>query len=238
MRFAFDVDEWHVDCSDGLMKKSMKNRLQIERSLLKRFSCLLFFVWLQSPTVLLASTHTNIWRFWAGGWPHVTSIGGLNDEQAADRSFLLAGFGYSRILRQNHTASIRYCLDIILADTQMPIVSEVSQNANLKESVYGLGLMPVGLQWNFRPSQHLQPFANLSAGFVKFQKSVPLADETKLNFALEAGAGVEYHLGRFSAVHVGIKLHHISNGGTGHANPGINSAIPYAGITIFNIRRD
>lgn len=140
-------------------------------------------------------------------------------------------------MRQNHMASTRYCLDIILVDTQMPIVSQVP-NANLKESVYGLGLMPVGLQWNFRPSQHLQPFASLSAGFVNFQKSVPFADETKFNFALETGAGVEYHLGRVSAVQVGIKLHHVSNAGTGHAIPGINSAIPYVGIVIFNLGRD
>lgn len=220
------------------MKKILKNRLQIERSLLKKCSCLLFFVWLQIPTVLLASTHANIWRFWGGGWSQVTSIGGLNDEQAGDRSFVLAGFGYGRILRENHTASLRYCVDIILADTQMPIIRKVLPNANLKESVYGLGLMPVGLQWNFRPSQQLQPFVSLSAGFVNFQKSVPLPDETKFNFALEAGTGVEYHLGRVTAVQVGIKLHHISNAGRGKANPGINSAIPYAGITIISFGSD
>ena len=88
-------------------------------------------------------------------------------------------------------------------------------------AVYAGGAEPVGLQLNFRNHHKLQPFVNATGGFLYFTEQVPVADSSQYNFTFSFGGGVEIFSSRHS-LSFGGRYHHISNGGTGNHNPGID----------------
>jgi hypothetical protein len=50
---------------------------------------------------------------------------------------------------------------------------------------------------------------------------------------LETGPGVQYFVTDRLTWTMGVRLHHISNGGLGDRNTGINGVLPYVGISFF-----
>ena len=56
---------------------------------------------------------------------------------------------------------------------------------------------------------------------------------TQFEFTLETGFGVHYFLTERLTWIMGARLHHISNGGLGERNTGINGVLPYVGIACF-----
>jgi opacity protein-like surface antigen len=140
------------------------------------------------------------------------------------------GIGYNRKLGIIHNIIIEYNMRIDLySNYSYPDFDSNGQRSSLS----GLGLSPLGFQLNFLSSQNVQPFINTSAGVIFLENPFPDFRGSKLNFTLSAGGGVEIRLSGSVSLSAGIKYHHLSNGGRGQVNPGVDSTIYYTAITFF-----
>jgi opacity protein-like surface antigen len=100
-------------------------------------------------------------------------------------------------------------------------------------SYSGIGIAPLGFQFNLNQHSIVQPFIKSSTGFMYFKKPFPDNRGVQFNFTLELGAGVEIMVLDNLSLSVGYKYHHMSNGQLGEINPGVDSNIFYTGFTIF-----
>lgn len=168
---------------------------------------------------------TNEFGLWAGGSPDSTkSIGSTED-----RSLLLVGLRYGRILAAWESLSLEYTLDIFPA----AVVFEPDDVRSGNSTIYGAGLSPLGLKVNFGQESWIKPFVAASVGFLYFQDDVPVPHSSRFNFTPEIGVGVQFFLAPKRAVTLGYKFHHMSNANTGSSNPGMDSHVIYAGFSFF-----
>ena len=96
--------------------------------------------------------------------------------------------------------------------------------------VYGAGAMPVFLRWTLDAHEHVRPFVELAGGILGTNRDVP-ERTSRFNFIAYGGAGLR--IGRRPAMLVGYRWNHISNGDRVSRNPGINSHMFYAGVSIL-----
>jgi len=87
-----------------------------------------------------------------------------------------------------------------------------------------MGLIPL----RFSVPVWASPGGNLlqvesGAGILLFDKSYPNSLGTSLNAVVDIGASYTFRLTHRTALGIGYRLHHISNGGSGQINPGIDS---------------
>ena len=180
----------------------------------------------------------NEFGFWGGFSPAATTIfGGLTDAEASDRKFFLAAFRYGRTLVANDSVALQYTLDAIplaVATGNIESVTTVGGVTTFRrETAYGGGLTPLGLQLDFANGSRVHPFVHVNGGGLIFNKSVPLPDAGKFAFVGEAGTGVRVFTSERRAVTLGFKFHHISNGDRTGSNRGLNQFVVYAGFSIF-----
>src|ERR1041385_5282081 len=96
----------------------------------------------------------NEFGFWGGVSPKATTIfGGLHDDEAEDRKFFIAAFRYGRTLAANNSLALQYTLDAVpAAGAPGTIVSRTSVGGVTtfqRETAYGGGIPPLGLQLDF-----------------------------------------------------------------------------------------
>lgn len=180
----------------------------------------------------------NEFGFWAGFSPKATTIfGGLRDDEADDRKFVIAAFRYGRTLAANDSLALQYTLDAIpLALATGTIVSRTTVAGVTtfnRETAYGAGVTPLGLQLDFANGSKVHPFVHVNGGLLWFNKSVPIEDAGKLALVGEAGGGVRVFTSEKRAVSIGVRFHHISNGDRAGSNRGLNQFVIYAGFSIF-----
>lgn len=95
----------------------------------------------------------------------------------------------------------------------------------------GLGLIPFRLHLPFmRKDNH--PFLTTSAGFLFTELAFPDERGTRLNYLLDFGLGYRFRLTPAAALQAGYNLHHLSNGGTGIINPGVDSHMFFISILL------
>ncbi len=180
----------------------------------------------------------NEFGFWGGFSPAATTIfGGLRDDEAEDRKFFIAGLRYGRTLAANHTLALQYQFDAIpVAVATGTIVTRLNAGGPdffERETAYGAGLTPLGLQLDFANGSKVHPFVHVNGGFLYFNKPVPLEDSGQFAFVGEAGGGVRFFTSDKRAVSIGVKFHHISNGDRSGSNRGLNQFVIYGGFSIF-----
>lgn len=180
----------------------------------------------------------NEFGFWAGGSFAATTIfGGLHEDEARDRKFFIAAFRYGRTLTANNSVALQYTFDAIpLAVATGNIVQSTTVGTVTtfrRETAYGAGLTPLGLQLDFANGSQIHPFIHVNGGGLIFNKSVPLPDAGKFAFVGEAGGGVRIFTSERKAVTLGVRFHHISNGDRSGSNRGLNQFIVYAGFSVF-----
>jgi hypothetical protein len=180
----------------------------------------------------------NEFGFWGGVAPKATTIfGGLRDDEAEDRKFVIAAFRYGRTLAANDSLALQYTLDAIpLALATGTIVSRTTVGGVTtfdRETAYGAGVTPLGLQLDFANGSKVHPFAHVNGGLLWFNKSVPIEDAGKLALVGEAGGGIRIFTSEKRAVNIGVRFHHISNGDRAGSNRGLNQFVIYAGFSIF-----
>lgn len=181
----------------------------------------------------------NEFGFWGGVSPKATTIfGGLHDDEAEDRKFFIAALRYGRTLAANDSLALQYTLDVVpLAVATGTIVSRTTSLAGVdtfrRETAYGAGVTPLGLQLDFANGSKVHPFAHVNGGFLYFNKSVPIEDAGRFAWVGEAGGGLRIFTSERRAVSVGVRFHHISNGDRQGSNRGLNQFVIYAGFSIF-----
>ena len=177
--------------------------------------------------------------FWGGFSPKATTIfGGLHDDEAEDRKFFIAALRYGRTLAANNSLALQYTLDAVpLAVATGTIVSRTTTAGGAttfqRETAYGVGLTPLGLQLDFANGAKVHPFIHVNGGFLYFNKSVPIEDAGQFAWVGEAGGGVRIFTSERRAVNIGVRFHHISNGDRQGSNRGLNQFVIYAGFSIF-----
>jgi hypothetical protein len=180
----------------------------------------------------------NEFGFWGGAsFAATTVFGGLHEDEASNRRFVIAAFRYGRTLFANKSVALQYTLDAIpLAVATGNIKSETTVGTVTiltRGTAYGAGVTPLGLQLDFRNGSHLKPFIHLNGGLLVFNESMPLPDAGKLALVGETGAGLRIFTSDRRAVSLGVRFHHISNGDRAGSNRGLNQFIFYAGFSIF-----
>lgn len=181
----------------------------------------------------------NEWGFWAGFSPKATTIfEGLREDETADRKFFIVALRYGRTLAANNSVALQYTIDavpvavatgVIVARTTSPTGVDTFR----RETAYGAGLTPIGLQLDFANGSKVHPFVHVNGGFLYFNKEVPIEDSGHFAFVGEAGGGVRIFTSERRAVNIGVRFHHISNGDTSGSNRGLNQFVIYAGFSVF-----
>ena len=181
----------------------------------------------------------NEFGFWGGVSPKATTIfGGLHDDEADDRKFFIAALRYGRTLAANDSLALQYTLDVVpLAVATGTIVSRTTSPSGVdtfhRETAYGAGFTPAGLQLDFANGSKVHPFAHVNGGFLYFNKSVPIEDAGRFAWVGEAGGGLRIFTSERRAMSVGVRFHHISNGDRQGSNRGLNQFVIYAGFSVF-----
>lgn len=181
-----------------------------------------------------------------GGWGGIafsatTIFGGLRDDEADDRKLVIAAFRYGRTLAANKDFALQYTLDAIplavatgnIAETTTVVTPTGTVTTHRRETAYGAGLTPLGLQLDFANSSKVHPFVHVGGGFLVFNKSVPLPDAGQFAYVGEGSAGLRVFTSDRRAWSFGVRLHHISNGDRAGSNRGLNQFIFFAGFSIF-----
>jgi hypothetical protein len=180
----------------------------------------------------------NEFGFWGGFSPKATTIfDGLRDDEAEDRRFFLAAFRYGRTLAANDALALQYTLDVVpVAVATGTIVARTTVagvDTFTRETAYGAGVTPLGLQLDFANGSKVHPFAHVNGGLLYFNKPVPLEDSGQFAWVGEAGGGVRVFTSDKRALSFGVRFHHISNGDRTGSNRGMNQFVFYAGFSIF-----
>jgi hypothetical protein len=175
---------------------------------------------------------------WAGFSPVASTIfGGLHEEEARNRRFFLAAFRYGRTLAANDSIALQYTLDAIPVAIATGVITSRTTVGGVttftRETAYGGGLTPLGLQLDFANGSKIHPFVHVNGGGLIFTKSMPIEDAGKFAFVGEAGGGVRIFTSEKRAVTIGVRFHHISNGDTSGSNRGLNQFIIYGGFSVF-----
>ena len=179
----------------------------------------------------------NEFGFWGGFSPKATTIfEGLSEAEAEDRKLFLAAFRYGRTLAANDTLAFQWTIDAVpVAVATGTIVSRtfIGPQVFQRETAYGAGITPIGLQLDFANGSKVHPFAHVNGGFLYFNKSMPIEDSGQFQFVGEAGGGVRIFTSDKRAVSIGVRFHHISNGDRSGSNRGLNNFVIYAGFSVF-----
>ena len=92
----------------------------------------------------------------------------------------------------------------------------------------------VVLKYNFISFGRWIPFWDAGAGMIWTDLAPRIPEQsTQFEFVLETGPGVQYALTNHLTWTMGVRYHHISNGGLGERNTGINAVLPYVGLSWF-----
>jgi hypothetical protein len=180
----------------------------------------------------------NEFGFWGGGSFAATTIfGGLHNDEARGRKYFIAAFRYGRTLRANDSMALQYTFDAIPVAVATGNIAQVITVGPVitfrRETAYGGGLIPLGLQLDFANGSRIHPFIHVNGGGLIFNQPVPLPDAGQFAFVGEAGTGVRIFTSERKAATVGLRFHHISNGDRSGSNRGLNQFVIYAGFSIF-----
>jgi hypothetical protein len=159
----------------------------------------------------------------------------------------VVAFRYARALSTRDSYSLEYTIDIapveVVRQSKFKSCVVLIHNEPALgfcpyggETVYGGGVNPIGLKMNFRPRRQWQPFGALSGGLVATTRPIP-EDQPgidQFNFTAEGQVGLEhFNSARTRAWRAGYKFQHISNGGLGRVNPGLNLNLLFFGVSFF-----
>jgi hypothetical protein len=160
---------------------------------------------------------------------------------APNRRFVMVEASYSyRCWSWNH-ASLSYGAGVIPA----AIVRQPSQIVSTAffpaariippHSVYGFGVLPIGLYAEFLRHRRLHPILEGNGGILASTEPVPeLGDNaTGLNFIFNGGVGVRWNASQQSAVTLGYRWVHISNAETTSFNPGLDNNVFYVSYSFL-----
>jgi hypothetical protein len=102
------------------------------------------------------------------------------------------------------------------------LASLCGQQLQRRATVYGVGVVPAGLELRYTPHRGVQVVAGATIGALYFTRPLPDPNAARLNFAVAGDLGVRVGADGKHAIDVRYRFQHISNGGTAF-NPGMNA---------------
>jgi hypothetical protein len=149
------------------------------------------------------------------------------------------GLRYGRVLAAGKAVAFEWTIDAvplsILSNNRFTAVPSGSGFVvtQTRKNVYGWGVAPIGLKFNFRRNRRVQPFGQATGGFLYFNEQVPLAGAARFNFTFDFSGGVQIVNSNRRSFTIGYKYQHISNGNRSSINPGVDVQMIFAGFSIF-----
>jgi opacity protein-like surface antigen len=97
--------------------------------------------------------------------------------------------------------------------------------------MYGVGATPK-MVYTFTSFGSLKPYVEGGGGplWTNFDGRIP-EQGSDFNFLVWGGSGASYDLTARWALNAGVRFSHISNGGTGSPNGGVNYLLPFVGLS-------
>ncbi len=95
------------------------------------------------------------------------------------------------------------------------------------KSVYGFGVNPVVMKWNFTRGRKAIPYFLAQGGMLYTSVKIPPGDTSTVNFTSGAGVGLNYFLRPGRSVNFDLRATHLSNASLGDHNPGVNSSLQF-----------
>jgi Lipid A 3-O-deacylase (PagL) len=186
--------------------------------------------------------HRNEFGVWGGfSFSNANLIGVTDDVQLYE-----AAFRYGRVITDKPFWSFEWTVDVFPAEIvrQRTVTDVIYQGqrpvsytfTSQHQVVYGGGINPVSLKFNFVRQSRVQPFFTSTAGFVTSVKPVPVpvTGEEQFNFDFDFGGGVQvFDSSRTRAWMVGYKYKHISNAYRGEINPGVDLNVIFVGYSFL-----
>ena len=97
-------------------------------------------------------------------------------------------------------------------------------SATSRSNTTGLGIKPLGLRgWLRRNAWAVH--AEAVGGFLRFGRPMLASNASRFNFVYELGVGISYDIPGNGRTLISYRRHHLSNGGLGQVNPGLNSHV-------------
>lgn len=92
-------------------------------------------------------------------------------------------------------------------------------------NVYGIGVNPVIVKWNFTGGHKVAPYFLGQAGVLWSAHNVPRGDTSVFNFITGAGVGLNYFVRPNRSWNIDLRSTHLSNASLGNHNPGVNASL-------------
>jgi hypothetical protein len=134
---------------------------------------------------------------------------------------------YERLIYWKKPFAVRWVFDATSA-----LVGDPRTGNGHRVYSYAIGGSPIGAQVNFVHFPRVEPFLTSGGGFLYFNHR--MFGQTNFNFTAQLGGGVQvFTSNRRAALDLGYKYHHISNANLGNQNPGLDSHMVFAGLSLF-----
>lgn len=181
------------------------------------------------------------WGFYAGSFTFHKDLKGESQKAPV----VLFGVRHAWTTKNNPAHRLRYYIDInplIIVNYRQRRLVQTSPTTTAtvgeRKTVYGVGIVPLGLQFNWRNSKKYQPFIAGGMGVALFNEKFPDNRSTlepdrignRFQIMPEFGAGVEIRQSERKSYFIGYKYHHMSNGYTAPLNVGYNTNMVYGGM--------
>ncbi len=98
------------------------------------------------------------------------------------------------------------------------------------ETIYGVGIMPIGTRLLWRDGKKIKPFLNAKGGVLGFNQKALSSQSSYMEFSLKIGVGTQFRLSPRWDGQVGFSFFHFSNAFIVPSNPGLDSAMYSAGL--------
>ncbi len=164
------------------------------------------------------------------------------------REFFILGVRWRHTMARSPTVSLAYTFDMIPlamvtktpARTRGPCCTfplirpphgglPAEQERIEPGIAYGFGVAPLGFQLELFRENPVYLVVGLAGGAIWFDREMPDLQTRRMNFSVELGASLRYPIKDHWELTVGYKFHHLSNGGTGTFNPGLDANVFYLG---------
>jgi hypothetical protein len=99
-----------------------------------------------------------------------------------------------------------------------------------RHTTYGAGIRPLGIEVRVLGGPSLELTLHAVGGGLWFQRALPDDDGTSFDYSVEAGATVHFAITSRHRALLGYAFHHLSNGGRGSENPGMNANMLRLGL--------
>jgi hypothetical protein len=209
------------------------------------------------PAVAQGEQHPVYSVWWSAGWnapvANGSNIGHDRNLTLAgmERRFTITAGRFGRLswapavlpvvrASNNRQLNPRTCgTNGITASTDEPSAITLHINGkcyqSFRYSAFGFGLLPVAFRWETSTERRVGLIADLDGGGVRFNHRLPVSSGQKLNgtlfnFVARGGIDAVVRVTDRTWISAGYRHMHLSNGGLGEINPGIDAPLMALGI--------